>query len=308
MGCGPCERFESRLSINPGWYVILYHDVSWEDSILSRTVGGCCPPDLFERQVNELRGLGQIVTVEQGIEALHSGIVREPLFSLWFDDGLRGVYRNAYPLLSYHGLTAAVSVCSAFTLRKELFWRHQLSFLAHIDGMRHLRSRLRRYGYQLPASVKQFTCENFSIKMRREIQNVFDAVTTPEFRQAAHKLFMNTEELEDLRNNGWTLANHTARHYRMVADFGSHELLADFQDCEMFLRGMGGSRFWVLPFGFPKKTAELCDDFFAEADRWLVFVGNRTNKSRQEENILYRIDAPISEQPLRCRLEELSRR
>ena len=67
--------------------------------------------------------------------------------------------------------------------------------------------------------------------------------------------YRNTEELEDLRTNGLVLKNHTERHYRMVADFGPHELLAYFQDCEMFLRGMGGSGFGVLPFGFPKTPA-----------------------------------------------------
>jgi peptidoglycan/xylan/chitin deacetylase (PgdA/CDA1 family) len=295
------------MSIAPGWYIILYHDVSWEDSICSRAIGGCCPPDLFERQVDELQKLGPIVSIDEGAEAVRRGAVREPMFSLWFDDGLRGVYRNAFPLLQHYGLTAAVSVCSAFVARKELFWRYQLGFLAHVDGLRHLRGRLRKHGYRLPDSVKRFTCQSFSLAIRDEIRQLFEAATAPEFRADAHRLFLDSTEVAALRSASWTIANHSHRHYPMSPAFGPKPFVEDFLRCEAFLDTDGGSDFWVLPFGIPKSPADLDEYSGSVGDRFLVFVGNRGNvPGTQPDRVLYRVDAPISEQPLRTRLMGLA--
>ena len=35
--------------LSPGWYVLLYHDVSWEENDFIRPYSVVCPPDVFRR-------------------------------------------------------------------------------------------------------------------------------------------------------------------------------------------------------------------------------------------------------------------
>ena len=113
------------------WYVINLHEVNWESSLFTRGLGGVMSPDLLRRRVEQLRSLGEIIPVQRGLEMLHAGEeFRAPVFSLWFDDGFAGVRRYALPILQEYGITAAVSICSRFVGRREMFWRATLSFLS----------------------------------------------------------------------------------------------------------------------------------------------------------------------------------
>lgn len=70
------------------------------------------------------------------MERFQAGDVRKPLFSFWFDDGFAGVRRCAAPILAERGITGALSICSRFTTRKEMFWRLKPSYLESIDAGR----------------------------------------------------------------------------------------------------------------------------------------------------------------------------
>src|SRR5438045_8187974 len=117
-------------ALPPGWYVLLYHDVSWEESAYVRTIGGTIPPDLFRRHVEALAGLGDVVGADEAERRWRAGTIDRPLFTVWFDDGLQGVEQHAAPILDRAGATAVASICSRFVDRTELFWRFKLSYLA----------------------------------------------------------------------------------------------------------------------------------------------------------------------------------
>lgn len=38
-----------------GWYILNYHDISWEENILMRGVGGTVPTDIFYDHVKNLK-------------------------------------------------------------------------------------------------------------------------------------------------------------------------------------------------------------------------------------------------------------
>jgi hypothetical protein len=125
--------------VKPGWYILNYHDVNWESSLLVRGIGGTVSPDVFLEHIRSLRAVGKIISVREGLELLHEGhVFEQPTFSFWFDDGFVGVRRYGLPILNNEGITAAISVCSRFVDRTEMFWRSKLSYLRYVDALRTL--------------------------------------------------------------------------------------------------------------------------------------------------------------------------
>ena len=48
----------SKNLLIPGWYILLYHDISWEETPFVRHIGGTCPPDVFRDHVSTCESSG----------------------------------------------------------------------------------------------------------------------------------------------------------------------------------------------------------------------------------------------------------
>ncbi len=95
--------------LKPAWYVLLYHEVSWEEPPHLRSIGGMVvPPDRFREHLEVLDAHGRLLGVDEALSRLADGESepREPWFSIWFDDGYAGVRRYAAPILERRRLQA----------------------------------------------------------------------------------------------------------------------------------------------------------------------------------------------------------
>src|SRR5205809_6413468 len=95
----------------PGWYIILYHDVSWEESPFTRDIGGTCPPDVFRDHVRACEGLGELVSIREGMDKLKRGDIGAPRFSFWCDEGFVGSRNDAAPRSEKRWITVATLSC-----------------------------------------------------------------------------------------------------------------------------------------------------------------------------------------------------
>jgi len=281
--------------IKNGWYIILYHDINWEDSIFTQYIGGTCAPNIFFEQIELMQSLGQFVNIEDGAKLLSRKQIDKPYFSIWFDDGLKGVYNHAYPILNHFNIKPAISVCSDFLNRKKMFWRYQLSFLISNNLNSQIMKILNKFGYKISSSIKKFTTNNFSLEMAKEIDELYNSCTTKEFRQDSFRLFMSIEDLSFLQDNEWTITNHSSSHYKLSDQYNQKLFFDSFYECEKELSALNISKYWVMPFGYPKSI-----DFFNLRDLndlnniTFVFVNNRINTKNNQSNSLNRVDAPTT--------------
>jgi peptidoglycan/xylan/chitin deacetylase (PgdA/CDA1 family) len=282
-----------------GWYILNYHDVSWEESIYIRGIGGTCPPDIFREHLAYLSKHGEFVSVQEGFDKYRSGDIKKPIISFWFDEGLRGVRKYAYPLLEKYNVKAAISVHSKFMTGKEMFWQFKLSFLSQVDGMRFLRSRLRKHGYKYSMLVSDFVFDNFSSSIIKEIDAVYQSSTDDIYRKDAFRVFDDVEGIRELKGNGWLISNHSASHYPVGEDSCLERFFDEFNECEEVINNTLDMKteFWVLPFDRPAHRSKNLKDIFNKTnkgERHLVLVGNEINKEYDEkEKFLYRIALPI---------------
>lgn len=284
-----------------GWYIFTYHNVSWEENPFIRGIDGeTCPPDVFRDHLAYLNKAGEFVSIQEGLRRFESGDVNNLIFSFWFDDGLVGVRKYALPLLNKYKTTGALSICSRFWNREEFFWRFKLSYLSYVDGLRFLRARLNKYGYETGMSIKKFTFENFSESIVEEIDNIYRKFASELERNDAFRLFETKEGLLELKKRKWILSNHTASHYPISEDSFIDNFEKQFTECESRYKELfkEESKFWVLPFeNF--RTKKLIETFRqctnkCTNNRYLVLCGNRINKySNIKENVLFRIGVPF---------------
>jgi peptidoglycan/xylan/chitin deacetylase (PgdA/CDA1 family) len=279
------------------WYILLYHNVSWEENAYVKGIGGTCPPDIFREHLRYLNKAGKFVSIEEGLELSFHDKITRPVFSFWFDDGLSGVRQYASPLLKRYETEGAISVCSRFMDRKEIFWRFKLSYLSYIDGLRFLRTRLRKYGYKLGMPVKDFCIANFSETMAREIDEVFQSLVSKEKQEEAFRLFETDEGITDLKKQGWVIGNHTAAHYPVGYDSFADKLVSHFEECDEKLNRLLGEpcKFWVLPFGVTEAAARKVTDKlqFGPKTRYLVFADDKFHEQQPEDGLLYRLNTPV---------------
>lgn len=298
-----------KNELSPGWYIILYHDVSWEETPFLRHVGGTCPPDVFRDHIKLCTKLGRLVSIQEGVDRLLKNDVPAALFTCWFDDGFIGVRKYAAPTLEEFGTTAATSICSRFLSRKEMFWRFKLSYLHSIDAGRHLRSRLRRLGYSRHMSVREFTRERFGAEMLSLIGQLFDEATSSATREDAFRIFETPAGMLELHRKGWVIANHSAAHYPVGEKRLHHMLMEQFEECEQWIEELTGkeSSYWVMPFDRNTDGASIDAIRKRSGNKSVVRAGDRVNSpaSYQSTRVLYRINAPAND---RLALQDALRR
>lgn len=288
------DEAKYMTALQPGWYILLYHEVSWEENAYVHGLGGTYAPDVFRDHLMSLSRHGPFVSIDEGLERFESGTITKPMFSLWFDDGLAGVARYAVPLLERYGAVGGYSICSRFVDRREMFWRFQLSYLRYVDGLKVLRSRLAELGHRRSVSVKRFCLDNFSKQVLDWIDATFERFTSPAERADGFRIFETADGVRKLEQAGWTIANHTAAHYPVGDDSAGHLFEEQFSECERFCRSLLGeaTRFWVLPFG-QRESDRFLEAFAAcGEDRYLVLVGNRVNRRAGDRRVLYRFAVP----------------
>ena len=88
------------MKLKKAWYVLLYHDVSWELSSLNVSIGGTITPDIFRNHISIFSQIGDLVSIEDGLKLTLNQEIKSPLISLWFDDGMKGVRKNAFDIIN----------------------------------------------------------------------------------------------------------------------------------------------------------------------------------------------------------------
>ncbi len=238
--------------MKPGWYILNYHNVGWENSLFTQALSGNHRPDVFRGHVEYLAEVGELLSVDEGLSRMRDGkSFNGPAFSFWFDDGFAGLRRHALPVLKEHRVTAAVSVVSRLVLREEMYYMSKLSFLARTDGLRFVRSRLRRLCSDRPLRIRGWMKSNFRLEFLPLIDEVYNRFTTESFRKDAFRIYDDEKGIQALADAGWLITNHSAAHYPLSESLGWEDVESGFDECSSLVRRFStDDPFWVTPFSY----------------------------------------------------------
>lgn len=212
-------------------YTIAYHDISDLNSTIfdneySTTV------DIFKKHINFLQEHFTIISINDlsGNKTLDP---KKTYVIITFDDGFRSVYDTAFPLLKKSNIPFSVFINSSAITNNFLWFT------------KNNRSRLINYlkesiNLSINSSIQDI---NSSIK----INEISDAIFTP---LGGERLFLNVEEMKEMKEYGVVFGNHTHTHYNL--NNSSSELLEkEIKICDAFLRDnhLLTQSLFAIPFG-----------------------------------------------------------
>jgi len=96
--------------LRPGVRILMYHRVRATTAFDQLSVH----PDRFEQQMVQLRRLGRVVSLDEALNSVQEGAMREPVVAVTFDDGYRDNLQLALPILQAHAIPATIFVTVAF--------------------------------------------------------------------------------------------------------------------------------------------------------------------------------------------------
>jgi peptidoglycan/xylan/chitin deacetylase (PgdA/CDA1 family) len=265
------------------WYIINYHNISWEEPNYLKPFNITCPPDLFFEHVKILNKYFNVVSFDTGLKLTIEDNINSPILSFTFDDCFRGVKDYAFPILREFNNTGFVSICSTFFTKNDIFWRLKMSILNENDLSKNLRTAFKKYGYSTEYYLMDFTLNNFCKDLIKVIDNLYEKKIHDEYKvDLLRRTYEGIDGINELISNGWFIGNHSANHYP-VTEMGNELLFKnEFLECDNILMQNGlETKYWVAPFDRISKRSEFLINNFQSSypNKYLVLVGNKTNKS-----------------------------
>lgn len=284
-----------------GLYILNYHNISWEDHQITRGIGAIFSPDVFWEHLDALNKNFKLVSVEDGLSNLEKGAIQEPQLAFWFDDGQPGVRKEALPAMDTFGVKGAMSVNSRFMLKEDFHWRFKVSLIAQLDGLRFLRSEMRKRKIDYSKGLKASTIDFCSAELLEIIDKVFNKFATDILKNDMYRLFDDVAGIQKLHDSGWLITNHTAAHFPVSEDSFISEFHNQFMECDEVLNTQLNinSDYWVLPFDRKThRSSQLLNTFEESRKRTqrnlkLVLVGNQINTQAETNHTIHRIAVPL---------------
>ena len=127
--------------ITPGLYVFNYHRIGNPDDTPFDPNIYSCDEIHFAKQVAAINARFKVITVRELLEIIVSGKpLQEPMAMITFDDGYRGNYENAFPILRSENVTGVFFLPTSYISFDHVPWWDEIAWL--IKNTRHSKIKL----------------------------------------------------------------------------------------------------------------------------------------------------------------------
>jgi peptidoglycan/xylan/chitin deacetylase (PgdA/CDA1 family) len=193
-------------------------------------------------------------------------MLKENAFHLSFDDGLRGVYETALPLLLQKGIPATIFVNADFVDNRRLFYRHKIAILIDNLNKRNVSKPLQtaiatRLGEDFPR--KQSLQSNIrSIPYsQKDSLNDIALLLDVDFQEylKQNKPYLTTSELKEMQGKGFTIGAHSIDHPPFAELDESEQIRQTVDSCRYVKEIFQESNVY---FSFPFSDEGIQDSFF----------------------------------------------
>lgn len=260
-----------RLIVNNGLVVFIYHEVSDNPSEFHSRYGLNVPPEIFENQIRFIKDLFNVITPAD----LLSENYKKPAAMVTFDDGPKGYYDNAVPILNKLNCPSTIFL-NMGPINGDIFWAGLVTFLCDndkefVNSVIHDGTKKYKQPYYLylsPHDIEKYLAK----KDRNEI-----------FMKAKkyYGEFISHEQLRKCSGNRLiTFGNHLYNHYN-CAILTDEEISRAFTKNQKEINKFSNStNLFSYPFGqkescYTDKTNAIVDQLGAER----IFTANPINFS-----------------------------
>jgi len=250
--------------------ILTYHNlVRQPPNVFNDVVRKWDKVSAFERQMQMLAERFSVVPLHEIVQAIRAGKTLERTCAITFDDGYRGNYLYAAPILERFGFTAAFYV---ITQKVREAGRYAPVDFDRLEALLQLTAQpqvdLTEFGFGVVSLADDEAKLDFIRKLTKQlkvtpaaIKQRLDAsldrqLEVPEEKIAAYLeqesyQMMNWEEIADLQRRGFTIGSHTRTH-PSLSQVGESQLEFEIGGSLQDLRERLGRRDFTLAYPFGK--------------------------------------------------------
>lgn len=267
---------------------ILYHNVSKNNDKYLKNLGPTMsvPPQKFRDHLLELKKKFIFISLNDLKDIFGGKLIEHPMI-LTFDDGFKGVYKNALPICEELEVPFIAFINTDFIDNNKIFWLVGLSYIFNEVGEDFFCELCKKRGYsQICKNSKKlinWALGNLKAKDINEITNeLFKKYSIiPNSLSKELDYFMSNIELEKLSSNKLVdIGNHGPNHFNMLK-LKDKELKKDIERSKNILQkyNKNSNMCFSFPFGsrgrdFDSNTCKIIKDL----GYIFIFEGGKRNK------------------------------
>ncbi len=176
-------------------------------------------------------------------------IISKPSFHLSFDDGLRGVYEIALPILYQKGIPFTVFINSAFADNKDLFYRYKAALIVN---------QLNKKSPQ-PETLKILSC-TYPERAKLDLIAGAFAINFQDFLQK-QRPYLSLSELKQMHDKGVTIGAHSIDHPPFTQISDKEQIRQVVKSSAYIQKNIGEQRRY---FAFPFTDTGISEAFFSD--------------------------------------------
>ena len=245
----------------PRFAVLCYHRVGTDGVPLYSQL----PAEIFEAQMQYLRKNYRIVSLDQMIDEMDEPRSLDPAVALTFDDGYRGLYTEAFPILKAYGVPASIFLTIGCIESGQVAWYDRIFLSLNVapsDAFEINLDRPRRFLLASPASRLWAAAEIISFlractpSRRKECcADLENKIQLPEGQLRDRML--TWEQIHIMHRAGINFGTHTMSH-PVVSRLSIPELEWELRESKRILEQRLEAP--VRHFAFPFGKSEECSD------------------------------------------------
>lgn len=253
----------SKLSkrVVPRFAVLCYHRVGTDGVPLYSRLSA----QVFDAQMHYLRKNYRIISLEQMIDEMVEPRSLDPAVVLTFDDGYRGLYTDAFPILKTYGLPASIFLTVGCIESGQVAWYDRIflslniappgAFDINLDRPR--RFFLTSFASRLSAAAAIISFLRSCPPQHRKAYcaDLENKVPLPE--DQLRDRMLTWEQIQIMHRSGITFGTHTMSH-PVVSRLSAPELDWELRESKRILEQRLAAP--VRHFAFPFGKSEECSD------------------------------------------------
>jgi peptidoglycan/xylan/chitin deacetylase (PgdA/CDA1 family) len=220
--------------LTPGLYVFNYHRIGNPDETPFDPNIYSCDEIHFARQVAAINDRFRIINLKGLLEILAAGqALREPLAMLTFDDGYRGNYENAFPILRAANVPGIFFLPTSYIGADHVPWWDEIAWL--IKNTKHKELKLPGSNQIVPIDL-----QNIKLTIRTVLTQMKYGPDIPLAEKIRHmrvacgcemplensNLFMTWEQTAEMHQGGMDIGSHGHSH-EILASLSAEEQRAE---------------------------------------------------------------------------------
>jgi len=219
LGLLDTYSFLRRRLVTPGAIILLYHQVTDEVN-QSWSLGPVALYD-FENQIRYLCQRYEVVSLDKLGQSIQEGkALSQRTAVITFDDGYKGNYLHAYPILKKYNVPATIFLATGYIGTGNMFWTDKVRYIILNTPLETL--NLGKLGtYSLKNSSDRLQASSQVVSTLKQLPEQIKNVTVKKLTRVSEvdipisleeKYTLSWEEVREMSDNGIDFGAHTVMH------------------------------------------------------------------------------------------------